>query len=90
MNPFESLENRLDKIDKNFENLLLAIKPKDEENKLHSVKSLSLIAGVSELTIRNWIKEGKIQAKKIGGRILIEQTQFAKGLEEVKSLKYKR
>lgn len=88
VNPFESIETRLS----NIENLLLDIKhkPKETENKLHSVKSLSLFSGVSELTVRNWIKEGKIQAKKIGGRILIEQTQFAKGLEEVKSLKYKR
>ena len=87
-NPFEALENRLS----NIESLLLDIKstPKETENKLHSVKSLALFSGVSELTIRNWIKEGKIQAKKIGGKILIEQTQFAKGLEEVKSLKYKR
>jgi excisionase family DNA binding protein len=87
-NPFESLDRRLS----NIESLLLDIKhkPEETENKLHSVKSLALFSGVSELTIRNWIKEGKIQAKKIGGKILIEQTQFANGLEEVKSLKYKR
>ena len=87
-NPFEALENRLS----NIENLLLDIKHKPEktENKLHSVKSLALLSNVSELSIRNWIKEGKIQAKRIGGRILIEQSQFEKGLQEVKSLKYKR
>ena len=87
-NPFEALETRLS----NIESLLLDIKnkPKETENKLHSVKSLALLSGVSELSIRNWIKEGKIQAKKIGGRILIEQSQFEKGLQEVKSLKYKR
>lgn len=87
-NPFQTLEDYLARI----EILLLDIKhkPEETEKKLHSVKSLSLFSGVSELTVRNWIKEGKIQAKKIGGRILIEQTQFAKGLEEVKSLKYKR
>lgn len=87
-NPFEALETRLS----NIESLLLDIKnkPEETENKLHSVKSLSLLADVSELSIRNWIKEGKIQAKRIGGRILIEQSQFEKGLQEVKSLKYKR
>jgi excisionase family DNA binding protein len=88
INPFEEVSTRLS----NIENLLLDIinKPEKTENKLHSVKSLSLLSGVSELTVRNWIKEGKIQAKRIGRRILIEQTQFAEGLEEVKSLKYKR
>jgi excisionase family DNA binding protein len=87
-NPFEALETRLS----NIESLLLDIKnkPKETENKLHSVKSLALLSGVSELTVRNWIKEGKIQATRIGRRLFIEQTQFAKGLEEVKSLKYKR
>ena len=87
-NPFESIETRLS----NIENLLLDIKhkPKETENKLHSVKSLSVLSGVSELTVRNWITDGKIQAKRIGRRLFIEQTQFAKGLEEVKSLKYKR
>ena len=88
MNPFESIETRLS----NIESLLLDIKHKPEktENKLHSVKSLALLSGVSELTVRNWITEGKIQAKRIGRRLFIVQTQFAKGLEEVKSLKYKR
>lgn len=87
-NPFETLEARLS----NIESLLLDIKHKPEatENKLYSIKQLSEYAGVSELTIRNWITEGKIQAKRIGRRLFIEQTQFAKGLEEVKSLKYKR
>ena len=87
-NPFESIENRLS----NIESLLLDIKhkPQETENKLHSVKSLALLSGVSELTVRNWVTEGKIQAKRIGRRLFIEQNQFAKGLEEVKSLKYKR
>lgn len=87
-NPFDTIESRLSTI----ENLLLEIKntPKEVTEKIHSVKSLALLSGVSELTVRNWITEGKIQAKRIGRRLFIEQTQFAKGLEEVKSLKYKR
>ncbi|MDD2819720.1 MAG: hypothetical protein PHW29_00505 [Flavobacterium sp.] len=87
-NPFQTLEDYLARI----EVLLLDIKnpPKETENKLHSVKSLSILAGVSELTVRNWIAEGKIQAKRIGRKLFIEQSQFEKGLEDVKSLKYKR
>lgn len=87
-NPFELLEARL----LNIETLLLDIKhPKQNtENKLYSVKELAKYAGVSELSIRNYIKEGKIKAKQIGRRLFIEQTQFEKGLSEVKSLKYKR
>lgn len=60
------------------------------QSKMLSVKEIAKFAGVSELSIRNYILEGKIQAKRIGGRILIDQIQFVDGLEEVKSLKYKR
>jgi hypothetical protein len=87
-NPFATLEARL----LNIENLLLDIKhpPQKTESKLHSVKSLAEFAGCSELSIRNYIKEGKIKAKQIGRRILIDEKQFEAGLSEVKSLKYKR
>lgn len=87
-NPFEVLEARLS----NIENLLLDIKgpPQATENKLLSVKELAKYAGVSELTIRNYIIEGKVKAKKIGRRLFIEQSQWEAGLSEVKSLKYKR
>jgi excisionase family DNA binding protein len=87
-NPFESLEARLSKI----EALLFEIKNKEvkTESKLFSVSQLAKFAGVSELSIRNWIIEGKIEAKRIGRRIFIDQKQFDEGLQEVKSLKYKR
>ncbi|MDR6845941.1 helix-turn-helix domain-containing protein [Flavobacterium granuli] len=87
-NPFETIDQRLS----NIENLLLDIKhsPKEETEKIFSVKELADYAGVSELSIRNYISEGKIQAERIGRKILIRQSQFEKGLEEVKSLKYKR
>lgn len=87
-NPFEIIDARLS----NIESLLLDIKhpPKQSENKRYSVKETAERNSVSELTIRNYIKEGKIEAHKIGRRILIDEAQFKKGLSEVKSLKYKR
>ncbi len=87
-NPFEILEARLT----NIETLLLDIKHKEEpiQSKMLSVKEMSKFAGVSELSIRNYILEGKIQANRIGRRILIDESQFLNGLQEVKSLKYKR
>jgi excisionase family DNA binding protein len=87
-NPFEVLEKRLS----NIESLLLDLKHPETkpESKFFSVKQLAEYAGVSELSIRNYIIEGKIEAKRIGRRILIDQSQFTKGLSEVKSLKYKR
>jgi excisionase family DNA binding protein len=87
-NPFATLEARL----LNIESLLLDLKhpQPNTEVKLYSVKDLAVYAGVSELSIRNYIKEGKIKAKRIGRRILIDGKQFEDGLSEVKSLKYKR
>lgn len=87
-NPFATLEARL----LNIENLLLDFKHPEEkaETKLYSVKELAIYAGVSELSIRNYIKAGKIKAKRIGRRILIDEKQFEAGLQEVKSLKYQR
>ena len=87
-NPFELLDARL----RNIEKMLYEIQNpvQQTEEKLYSVKSLAKEIKVSELTIRNWIKEGKIKAKRIGRRLFIEQSQFEKGMSEVKSLKYRR
>lgn len=87
-NPFETIDTKLSNIESILQNF--NIKSKETENRLHLVKSLASFSGVHELTIRNWISEGKIEAKRIGGRIFIDEAQFIKGLEEVKSLKYKR
>ena len=90
INPYEIIDARL----RNIEVILLDIKhkPKEPENKLHSVKTLAEFAEVSELTIRNWIKDGKIIAKRIPGKrpLFIDEEQFKSGLQEVKSLRYKR
>lgn len=88
-NPFEAIEAQISEL----KTLFLEFTHKEEpsqEPKLYSVAELAIYAGVSELSIRNWITEGKIEAKRIGRRILIDKNQFDAGLQEVKSLKYKR
>lgn len=87
-NPFTTIDKRLSNIEKMLFNIQNP--PQKTEFKLFSVKELAKFAGVSELSIRNYIKEGKIKAKQIGRRILIDEKQFEAGLSEVKSLKYKR
>jgi excisionase family DNA binding protein len=87
-NPFDLLDARLRNIEKMLEEITNPTQVTEEI--LYSVKSLAKEIRVSELTIRNWIKEGKINAKRIGRRIFIEQSQFENGLKEIKSLKYKR
>ena len=56
----------------------------------YSVKELADHCGVAELTVRNWITEGKIKADRLGRRIFISEEEFQKALSEVKSLKYQR
>ncbi len=45
---------------------------------------------VTELTIRNYIQKGLIDATKIGRRIVINLESLESKLTEVKSLKYRR
>jgi excisionase family DNA binding protein len=55
-----------------------------------TVKEAAKMLNVTELTIRNYVKQGKIQASKIGRRIVINLESLENSLNEVKSLKYKR
>lgn len=55
-----------------------------------TVKEAAKMLNVTELTIRNYVKQGKIQAKKIGRRIVINLESLESSLNEVKSLKYRR
>lgn len=58
--------------------------------KFITVQDAAVKLKVSDLTVRNYIKRGLINANKVGNRILIETASIDKALEEVKSLKYKR
>ncbi len=60
--------------------------PKRNLTVLEAAKRLN----VTELTIRNYIKKGKIKAEKIGRRIIINSKDLEKSLSEVKSFKYRR
>lgn len=89
-NPFETLENRLSRI----ENLLLDIQEsssqKPKRPKMYSIKEMAKYCGASENTVRNWINDGKVKAERLGGRIFISEEEFQKALTEVKSSKYQR
>ncbi|CAM1353612.1 helix-turn-helix domain-containing protein [Tenacibaculum ascidiaceicola] len=55
-----------------------------------TVKEAAKRLNVTELTIRNYIKKGVIDASKIGRRIVINLEALENTLKEVKSLKYRR
>lgn len=78
--------NAIERIEQKL-NLLESKSPKVRKR---SVKELADHCGVAELTVRNWITDGKVKAKRIGRRIFIEEEEFQKSLSEIKSIKYKR
>ncbi|WP_224489562.1 helix-turn-helix transcriptional regulator [Robertkochia flava] len=58
---------------------------------LLSIQEAAKRLGVTQLTVRNYIKKGCLPAVRIGARrIFIKQSDLDKALKEVKSLKYKR
>lgn len=63
---------------------------KEAEQKTFSVKETAIFLNVSELTVRNYIKRGFIEAEQIGHRIFIPRERLMESLKEVKSFKYKR
>jgi excisionase family DNA binding protein len=68
----------------------LIYKKLNPQKKNVTVKEAATMLNVSELSIRNYIKNGKIQASKIGRRIVINLESLENSLKEVKSLKYRR
>ena len=73
-----------------IEQKLNLLESKSQKVKKRSVKELADHCGVAELTVRNWITDGKVKAERLGRRIFIEEEEFQKALSEVKSIKYKR
>lgn len=63
---------------------------KEEGNEYFSVKEAAKFLSVSELSIYNYIKTGKISSKKINRKHLIHKVDLNNALSKVKSLKYRR
>ncbi len=87
-NPFTKIEERLSGI----ESLLQEIysKASEEEEVYLNVKETAKYLNVSEQSVHNYIKEGKIPAKKVGRPYLILKSDLLNELGEVKSLRYQR
>jgi len=85
-NPFQQIYTQLERLEQKLDRL----ESKSPKVKKRSVKELADHCGVAELTVRNWITDGKVKAQRIGRRIFIEEEEFQKSLSEIKSIKYKR
>tara|TARA_B110000503_G_C6976583_1_gene341399 strand:+ start:183 stop:455 length:273 start_codon:yes stop_codon:yes gene_type:complete len=89
MNPFETLENKLDKI----ESLLVKFfdQPLTEpQSENCNVQEAAELLKVSTQSIHSYIKKGKLPAQQIGRKYLIKRADLENALQETKSLKYRR
>lgn len=77
-------------VEKSLEKFFKEKTEKEAEQKTFSVKDTAHFLNVSELTVRNYIKKGFIEAEQIGHKIFINREKLMKSLKEVKSFKYKR
>lgn len=84
----EIIETTVSKRISSLENLINKKLNPEKENV--TVKEAAERLNVSELTIRNYIKRGTIEASKIGRRIVINLESLDNTLKVVKSLKYRR
>ncbi|MFV8224781.1 helix-turn-helix domain-containing protein [Christiangramia aquimixticola] len=84
--PLQQISKKLDELNQKIDRL----ENLNQKINKRSIKELASHCGVAELTVRNWITDGKIKAKRLGRRIFIEEEEFQKALSEVKSIKYKR
>lgn len=84
--PLQQIASHLERIERKLERL----ENQNQKVRKRSIKELADHCGVAELTVRNWITDGKVKAQRLGRRIFIEEAEFQKALSEVKSIKYKR
>ncbi len=87
-NPFTQIEQRLSGIERLLREIHL--KASEEEEVFLNVKEAARFLNVSEQSVHNYIKEGKIPAKKVGRPYLILKSDLLNELGEVKSLRYQR
>jgi excisionase family DNA binding protein len=65
-------------------------KKQDPTEKFITIQEAAIRLKISTQTVRNYVKRGVIDGRKVGRRVLIDTASIEKALTEVKSLKYKR
>lgn len=94
MNIVVTTEEHLQKLfEESSEKIVRSIldeKSKKPKERFLTVEETAKHLKVTQQTVRNYIKQGKVKAKKTKGRVLVEYSSLDKLLEDVKSLSYKR
>jgi excisionase family DNA binding protein len=70
-NPFETIDQRLMKIEEALIRLASLIQPSQREKRYYSVSEAAKKLNVAEITLYRNVNIGKIPAKKVGARLMI-------------------
>lgn len=62
----------------------------ESKNEFLTIEEVSKLLHVTNQTVRNYIKKGDFQAKKIKRRVLVSRSSIDRFLSEIKSKSYKR
>ncbi|MCL6272530.1 helix-turn-helix domain-containing protein [Muricauda sp. 2012CJ35-5] len=88
-NPYEAILAEISSLKTDIATLSDKI-PEEVSVKKYSPKQLADVTPLSEQTIINAIRDGRIKAEKFSTKYLITDTEFNRVCKEVKSIKYKR
>lgn len=92
-NPFESIENRLDKLEQTLSDLgttLSAEQPAVAKNSYLTRRETASRLKVSLVTLTEWGNRSRLKAYKIGGRVLFREHEVEEALAQIVPLKHKR
>lgn len=94
VNPFETIEQRLDSLEKSISQLSGALAQKQEtpttEVKYLTRKETASRLKVSLVTLTEWVNRSRLKAYKIGGRVLFRESEVESALSQIVPLKPKR
>ncbi len=95
INPFESIESRLDKLEQTISGLGDTLsadkqKPTPPDNHYLTRKETATRLKVSLVTLTEWVNRSRLKAYKIGGRVLFRENEVEAALAQIVPLKHKR
>ncbi|TAI48997.1 DNA-binding protein [Flagellimonas allohymeniacidonis] len=88
-NPYEAILKAIESLKSDIATLSEKI-PEEVSVKKYSPKQLANVTPLSEQTIINAIKDGRIKAERFSTKYLIPDKEFLRVCQEVKSIKYQR
>lgn len=93
-NPFETIEKRLDSLEKSLSHLCGTLAEKHEvtlpDETYLTRKETAARLRVSLVTLTEWVNKSRLKAYKIGGRVLFRESEVEAALSRIVPLKTRR